>query len=134
MIAPLLKGRSVLPWFMGALVMVGATVLARSDGPGPIPGGAQAVGALLLVLGVAFVGIHGLKRWSKVAARPAEGASVPIQVLGVRGLGDGRSLVVVDVEGERFLLSSGRDALKLLARISAPGSHSPKGPIPGGRT
>jgi flagellar biogenesis protein FliO len=116
-IAKLDKG--YVRWVSLALLLAGAWVTLRADASDTASNGLRAAAALLVVLGIAFLGTHGLKSWSQRGHGQARGASVPIHVLGAKGLGDGRSLLVVEVEGDRFLISQGRDAVVLLAQLSA---------------
>jgi flagellar biogenesis protein FliO len=81
--------------------------------------GFQALGALLLVLGVAVVGVSILKAWTVRAGVRRRSLQVPVEIVGGTSLGDGRSLLVVEVEGDRFLLGLSRNRVDLLSRLSA---------------
>jgi flagellar biogenesis protein FliO len=45
-------------------------------------------------------------------------ADMGIHILGVKGLGHGQSLLVVEVAGERFLLGACKDKIVYLARLT----------------
>lgn len=85
---------------------------------GIFPQGTQPLSAILLVLGLAFLVTWAVGKLGKrVQGAVGLGCPVPIQVTGVKALGQGKTLLVVEVEGERFLLSSGKDGVELLARL-----------------
>ena len=70
---------------------------------------------VFLLLGVFVV----LSLWLRRFAVPGRG-DVQIDVVGSRRLDGQNTLYVVDVDGERYLMGTGRDGVRLL------GTHRPK--------
>lgn len=85
---------------------------------GAISQGFQPLAATLLVVGLAFLATWGIGQLSLRVQGGELASPMLIHVRGVRPLGQGKALLVVDVDGERFLLCSGKDRVELLARLS----------------
>lgn len=109
-----------------------AALIIRGDVSDPSTGGVKAMAAALAVVCGAALACKGLGRWKHLGITGPSRNAVPIQLLGSRGLGDGRTLLVVDVAGERFLISSGRDSVALLSKLTGPSSPSPEAMAGGG--
>jgi flagellar biogenesis protein FliO len=101
------------------LMVIGAGVAARLGGQDAAGPGMQTAAALVSVVGLALVVLRGLQRWGARAGSMAGSLPVEIRILGAVALGEGRRLLVVGVADERFLLSSGRDSVRLLSRLPA---------------
>lgn len=113
-----LTGRPALLWALLALGGLAAGgLLLNIDAQKPLGGGLRAVAALVFVLGVLFVGSTLVKKFSSRLGRVVPRSTVDIEVKGTRGIGSGRWLLVVQVAGESFLISSGRDGVELLAKL-----------------
>lgn len=104
-------------------VVLGGSVLAVVAGWG-LPSkeesftGFNPASATLAVLGLAFLIIWGLRKLSPHLQSTLPVATSSIRLRATCPLGQGTSLVLVEVEGEKFLLSSSRDRLELVARLS----------------
>ncbi|MGQ9655136.1 MAG: flagellar biosynthetic protein FliO [Thermodesulfobacteriota bacterium] len=109
---------------------VAAALVIRGDTSDPTIGGIKALAAVIAVVCGAALACKGLGRWSPLRMARPSCSAVPIQLLGSRGLGDGRTLLVVDVAGERFLISSGRDSVVLLSKLAR--ASSPPGEVKAG--
>jgi hypothetical protein len=105
---------------LGSLV-----ALLRLEAEEPFTQGIRALVATALVLGLVFVGAHFAKKLPHTAGAIVSSTSVPIHVLGTKGMGDGRFLVVVEVAGERFLLGMGRSGFVRLAQIGGGVENAP---------
>lgn len=125
-------GKVKAPGPLVILVALGAAtaLLIRGDMSDPITGGVKALAAVIAVVCGAALACKGLGSWNPLGIRGPGGSAVPIQLLGSRGLGDGRTLLVVDVAGERFLISSGRDSVVLLSKLA--GASSPQSEVMAG--
>ena len=80
------------------------------------------VTALVMVLGVMYLAFFVAKKtiWKGLAA----GASgVLIRVLGQRSLGSKKSIVVVEVDGQRMILGVTSDQINLLGKTESPVSE-----------
>lgn len=76
--------------------------------------------ALLLVLGITVVGLNLLKGLGLFPARTAKEAKTPILLLEAKGLGNGQTLLVVEVLGEYLLVATGKNGTTLIARLKEP--------------
>lgn len=108
-----------LTWIL-SLAGLGAVLWGVGSGfSGSLPKGLEPLGGILFVMGLAFLVPWGIKSMgSRLPQGPGVQGSL-IQIRGIKAVGQGRTLLVVDVEGERFLLCSGKENLELLARLSA---------------
>ena len=77
-----------------ALTLGGLGTMIGLDSTDPLAGGIRAGAALLLVIGIAFLGAQGFKKWYARTGAMAASPAVPINVIGAKGLGDGKSLLV----------------------------------------
>ncbi len=109
--------RRPLTWILLAAVM-GALLWAMGSGfPKQVPRALEPLGGILFVTGLAFLVPWALK---SIGNRLPQGTGLQgslIEIKGAKPVGQGRSLLVVEVEGEKFLLCSGRDGLEMLARL-----------------
>jgi flagellar biogenesis protein FliO len=109
---------------LSAAGMGAALWMIRSRVPAGTSTGLESMGAILLVLGLAFLAPWALRLISNRLHQGAGASDLPIQVRGVRPMGQGRSLLIVEVEGERFLLCSGKERMELVAKLSGIGRNS----------
>jgi flagellar biogenesis protein FliO len=109
---------------LSAAGMGAALWMIRSSLPAGTSRGLESLGAILFVLGLAFLAPWGLKLISSRLQQGTGASDLPIHVRGVRPMGQGRSLLVVEVEGERFLLCSGKERMELVAKLSGIGQNS----------
>lgn len=107
-----------LVWVLFAAAMGAALWGAGFALPGNLSRGLEPLGGILLVMGLAFLVPWTLRSLgSRLPQSPGLQNSL-IQVKGAKPVGQGRTLLVVEVEGERFLLCSGRENVELLAKLS----------------
>jgi flagellar biogenesis protein FliO len=118
-------------WIALLIGMAAAALIFRIESTEPLTVGVRAVAALFLVLGIAVVGLQWLKKWQQQSLDGGQGPAVPIRILGSRGLGDGRSLFVVDVAGERFLIGGGKEGIVNLARLERGAEEDGMGSVAG---
>ncbi len=126
------KAKAIGPLVVLVALGSAAALIMRGDVSDPTSGGVKALGAAVAVVCGAALACKGLGRWSPLGMTAPSRNAVPIQLLGSRGLGDGRTLLVVDVAGERFLISSGRDSVVLLSKLAVASSPPPEVTAEGG--
>jgi flagellar biogenesis protein FliO len=100
------------------LVLVAVGMIVRPEASDVTSSGLRAVAALCVVLGLTFVGAHWVKKWAQRTGHLGVHSGVGIQILGIKGLGSGRSILLVEVDGERLLLGAGRDTIVCLAHLA----------------
>jgi flagellar biogenesis protein FliO len=112
-------GRRNWIYVLLALTLGGVGTMLGLESTDPLAGGIRAGAALLLVIGIAYLGAQGFKKWSTRTGAMTAASTVPINVIGARGLGDGKSLLVVEVAEERLLLGAGREGIVFLTQLSS---------------
>jgi flagellar biogenesis protein FliO len=110
-----------------ALMVVGLGLALKpsTTDPASTAGSMRVVSALVLVVGLAIVGLHAAKRYIPGVAFDSTETAIPIRILGGRKLADGKSLLIVQVNHKRFLLGIGRDTITNLANVSGDGDVPP---------
>lgn len=107
-----------LAWILSTAA-IGAVLWGASSGfQGNLSRGLEPLGGILLVMGLAFLVPWTLKSLGNRLPQSSGLQSCLIEVKGARPVGQGRTLLVVEVEGERFLLCSGKENVELLAKLS----------------
>lgn len=110
--------KSPLAWILCAAA-VGAVLWGAGLGfAGNLSRGLEPLGGVLFVMGLAFVLPWALKSLGNRLPQSSVFQSCLIEVKGVKPVGQGRTLLVVEVEGERFLLCSGKENVEFLAKLS----------------
>ncbi len=98
----------------GLLALLGAWSLPPREG---VLHGLNPAGGTIVAVGLAFLAIWGLRKLSPHLNQTLPGATSCIKLRGVCPVNQGMVLVLVEVEGEKFLLSSSRERLELIARL-----------------
>ncbi|MBW1980212.1 MAG: flagellar biosynthetic protein FliO [Deltaproteobacteria bacterium] len=101
-----------------------STLYGASPAVAQVAGGPQNIlwssirmaGGLALVLGLLIVTLYFLKRWWVKLARGSSKSH--IQVIDMRLVAPKKSIALVEVAGERFLLGVGTESINFLSRIS----------------
>lgn len=78
----------------------------------------KVLGSLLLVLAVLAVVAYGLKRWSRFFGQTS--SSGQIQILTKLALGPKHYLVLIQIQGEQWLLGVSPDGIRMLAPVAKP--------------
>lgn len=107
-----------LGWIIFAAVGGAVFWGAASAFPGNLSRGLEPLGGILLVIGLAFLVPWTLKSLGNRLPQNSFLQGSLIEVKGAKPVGQGRTLLVVEVEGERFLLCSGKENVEFLAKLS----------------
>ncbi len=99
----------------GLLALLGAWSLAPREG---VLSGLNPAGGTIVAVGLAFLAIWGLRKLSPHLTQTLPSATSSIKLKAVCPVSQGMALVLVEVEGEKFLFSSSRERLELIARLS----------------
>ena len=114
-----LPGSPLARWLVVALGGLAAIGLVLAAEPArPLADPVRVGGALFVVLGVLFLASNLARKFSSRLKGVLPKSSVKIEVAGTKGIGGGRVLLVVEVAGESFLLSSGKEGVAMLARLA----------------
>lgn len=116
-----------LAWILSAAAIGAALWAVSSAFPGNLSRGLEPLGGILLVMGLAFLVPWALKSLGNRLPQGSGFQTSLIEVKGAKAVGQGRTLLVVEVEGERFLLCSGKENVELLAKLSN-AQHGPSSP------
>jgi flagellar biogenesis protein FliO len=104
-----------------ALAFLGA--VSRMESTDPMASGIRAVAALFLVLGVFLLSVNLFKRWARGGGLLSLHESSPIEVRSVKPLGEGRSLLLVEVQGELLLLGATKFGITMLRALPGDGER-----------
>jgi flagellar protein FliO/FliZ len=89
----------------------------------------KVLGSLLLVLGVLAVVAYGLKRWSRLFGQTT--SNDQIQILTRLALGPKHYLVLIQIQGQQWLLGVSPEGIRMLSAVTIPdGSQVPEAPTP----
>jgi|GEM_PF-1816780 len=105
----------------GLLALLGAWSLPSREG---VMSGLNPAGGTIVAVGLAFLAIWGLRKLSPHLNQTLPAGTSSIKLKAVCPVSQGMALVLVEVEGEKFLLSSSREKLELIARLTSDEGHS----------
>jgi flagellar protein FliO/FliZ len=89
----------------------------------------KVLGSLLLVLGVLAGVAYGLKRWSGLLGQTS--SNDQIQILTRLALGPKHYLVLIQIQGQQWLLGISPDGIRMLAAVNKPeDSQAVEAPTP----
>ncbi len=92
-----------------------------SPAPDPGPSGFQALGSLVVVLGLAFGSLWALKKYGRKHLPGSGGGR--LKVAETLALGDRRYVSILEAEGERFLIALHPTGITLLSRLDGLGGE-----------
>jgi flagellar biogenesis protein FliO len=108
-----------LAWILSAAAVGAVLWGAGFSFQGNLSRGLEPLGGILFVMGLAFLLPWALKSLGNRLPQSSGLQGCLIEVKGAKPVGQGRTLLVVEVEGERFLLCSGKENVELLAKLSS---------------